>query len=326
MKKHFDNWRAFQLTESIEEELRALNIETYGQLVAFMKKVRSNRRARAGLDQIIDYFTDIAGKGLVTHLVNTYVRKKPPKPQDILRLFGVDADMARIVDNDVEEAFVQKFISAVENSDSVVSQIRLDDPDWSMNRQMRMWLANNYNGRTIEKIKESMSLEDIITDKYSYNSAKTSQHRWSPGRPIVDYHDTAEGRVYTITFPDGTNKADFWPTKESKPGEDLDAFLSRTKDPVQLNLALDPEIIKTIEESALSVLELPISNMYMNGKHITVQLNTDSREHAPEFTRLVQNRWAHSTECLKLEKIGYKVYISTKDKETPGFLLTKQLI
>jgi len=326
MKKHFDNWRAFQLTESIEEELRALNIETYGQLVAFMKKVRSNRRARAGLDQIIDYFTDIAGKGLVTHLVNTYVRKKPPKPQDILRLFGVDADMARIVDNDVEEAFVQKFISAVENSDSVVSQIRLDDPDWSMNRQMRMWLANNYNGRTIEKIKESMSLEDIITDKYSYNSAKTSQHRWSPGRPIVDYHDTAEGRVYTITFPDGTNKADFWPTEESKPGEDLDAFLSRTKDPVQLNLALDPEIIKTIEESALSVLELPISNMYMNGKHITVQLNTDSREHAPEFTRLVQNRWAHSTECLKLEKIGYKVYISTKDKETPGFLLTKQLI
>ena len=92
------------------------------------------------------------------------------------------------------------------------------------------------------------------------------------------------------------------------------------------NESLDPDIIKTIEESTLSVLELPISNMYMDGKHITVQLNTDSREHAPEFTRLVQNRWAHSSECLKLEKMGYKVYISTKDKETPGFLLTKQLI
>lgn len=176
------------------------------------------------------------------------------------------------------------------------------------------------------ELAETLDPEDIIADKYSYNSAKTSQHRWSPGRPIVDYHDTVEGRVYTITFPDGTNKADFWPTEESKPGEDLDAFLSRTKDPVQLNLALDPEIIKTIEESAQNVLELPINNMYMDGKHITVQLNTDSREHAPEFTRLVQNRWAHSAECLKLEKMGYKVYINTKDREIPGISLTKNLM
>ena len=182
------------------------------------------------------------------------------------------------------------------------------------------------NWRKYQKLNESSSLEDIITDKYSYNSAKTSHHRWSPGQPIVDYHDTPGGRVYTITFPDGTENADLWPTRASEPGEDLEAFLSRTKDPIQLNLALDPEIIKTIEESAQNVLEIPINSMYVDGKHITVQLNTDSREHAPEFTRLVQNRWAHSDECLKLEKMGYKVYINTRDRKARGISLTKNLM
>jgi hypothetical protein len=183
-----------------------------------------------------------------------------------------------------------------------------------------------------DEVNESMSPEDIITDKYSYNSAKTSQHRWSPGQPIVDYSDTPDGRVYTITFPDGTDRADFWPTQKSEPGEDLDAFLSRTKNPVQLNLALDPEVIKMIEETTQNVLEIPISKMYAspssNGTHITVQLNTDSREHASNFTRLVQNHWTSSGECVKLEKMGYKVHITTIDREDSltGILITQQIL
>jgi hypothetical protein len=330
MKKHFDSWRKFQkeplIEASVQDYIRSQNLETYGDLVTFMKLVRSKKRSVEGLKVIADWATDIAGKGLVSHLVNTYIRKKPTDPQDFMKLFRIDPKYAAIIDNDVEEAFVQWFMKEVDDDTSNLAQMRLDSEAFDINGVLRRWLASTFDGRTMAALNESMSPEDIITDKYSYNSAKTSQHRWSPGRPIVDYHDTVEGRVYTITFPDGTNKADLWPTEESKPGENLDTFLSRTKDPAQLNLNLDPDIIKTIEESALSVLELPINNMYMDGKHITVQLNTDSREHAPEFTRLVQNRWAHSSECLKLEKMGYKVYISTKDKETPGFLLTKQLI
>ena len=55
---------------------------------------------------------------------------------------------------------------------------------------------------------------------------------------------------------------------------------------LELAEMLDPEIIKMIQESAESVLEIPVHKMYIqpnSKKHITVQLGTNSEEHAPSF-------------------------------------------
>ena len=86
-------------------------------------------------------------------------------------------------------------------------------------------------------LSENISIEDTITDKYSFNSAQSSQHRWGSRQPIIDYIDTLEGRVYTATYPDNTKNSDLWPTRDSKPGEDLETFLNRVEEPIQFNLA-----------------------------------------------------------------------------------------
>ena len=80
-------------------------------------------------------------------------------------------------------------------------------------------------------------IEDAIADA-SFNSAKSSQHRWSPRQPIIDYiFDERNGAwKYTANIPDGTDDADKWPTFSSDPGEDLETFLSRVEEPVQLKL------------------------------------------------------------------------------------------
>jgi len=152
MKLLMENWRKYQ-KELLNENLPS-NVQTYGQLVQWMKTVRSKERGRAGLQAIADEVLspDIPGKGLVMHLYKTYINKEPPEPQDVIKLFGVDPEIAKIVDNDVEEAFVQKFLMAMENPNSAVANIRLDDPNWTMNKTFRDWLANNYQGRTVKKL------------------------------------------------------------------------------------------------------------------------------------------------------------------------------
>ena len=150
MKLLMENWRKYQ-KELLNENLPS-NVQTYGDLVQWMKSVRSKERAKEGLRAIGNTVGDVTGKGLVTHLYKTYIDKTPPSPQDTIKLFGVDPEIAKIVDNDVEEAFVQKFLAAMEDSNSTVANIRLDNPNWTMDYQLRAWLSAHFQGRTVEKL------------------------------------------------------------------------------------------------------------------------------------------------------------------------------
>ena len=84
-------------------------------------------------------------------------------------------------------------------------------------------------------------IEKIIGD-FSFNSAQSSQHRWSPRQPIIDYYfDKRIGNwKFQAAIPDGTNDADKWPrVPEDGTWSDQDVveFLTRVKDnPNQLNL------------------------------------------------------------------------------------------
>jgi len=90
-------------------------------------------------------------------------------------------------------------------------------------------------------------IEDAIADA-SFNSAKSSQHRWSPRQPIIDYvFDERNGAwKYTATIPDASNNANKWPSFSSDPGEDLETFLSRVEEPIQLNLLEQTDIREDI--------------------------------------------------------------------------------
>lgn len=95
-------------------------------------------------------------------------------------------------------------------------------------------------------------IEQAISDA-SFNSAQSSQHRWGRGQPIIDYTDTPDGRRYTATYPDGTENSDLWPSRESKPGEDLETFLKRVEEPIQLNLVENWR--KYVKESELKAIK-----------------------------------------------------------------------
>ena len=64
------------------------------------------------------------------------------------------------------------------------------------------------NPEEVAKALERSTIENAIQDA-SFNSAQSSQHRWSPRQPIVDYNfdDRLGVWAYTASIPDGTNDA-----------------------------------------------------------------------------------------------------------------------
>jgi len=100
-------------------------------------------------------------------------------------------------------------------------------------------LLENWRKHLAETNLTKGDIEDAI-QAASFNSNKSSSHRWSPGQPYIDYWiDENTGKwMFSAGIPDGTTNADNWPKKASKPGESLQAFLKRVEDPTQLNLEL----------------------------------------------------------------------------------------
>jgi hypothetical protein len=77
-------------------------------------------------------------------------------------------------------------------------------------------------------------IDDAIQNA-SFNSSKSSSHRWSVGQPYIDYWiDKSTGEwKFLAGIPDGTPNADNWKKVGSEPGESIQAFLARVKSEAQ---------------------------------------------------------------------------------------------
>ena len=93
----------------------------------------------------------------------------------------------------------------------------------------------------IEALITNSEIEDAIANA-SFNSGQSSQHRWSPRQPIIDYYfdDRIGSWKFQAAIPDGTDKADKWPRVPedgSWSDESVEEFLAQVKEtPYQLNL------------------------------------------------------------------------------------------
>jgi len=92
-----------------------------------------------------------------------------------------------------------------------------------------------YLNETIEPALDKNQIEYIISDKFSFNSAQSSQHRWGYRQPIIDYYfDERIGAwKYKAAIPDGTDKVDKWPKLPADgrwSDENIEEFLTRVKE------------------------------------------------------------------------------------------------
>ena len=180
-------------------------------------------------------------------------------------------------------------------------------------------------------------IEKMIGD-FSFNSAQSSQHRWSPKQPVIDYqfNQRVGGWAYMAAIPDGTNNADNWPKINSKKGEDLKSFLARVENPQQLNLdlneSIDSGVLEKIVESIEKIIEIDVKNVYKSsilseaqGTSVKVQLIGSYTE---KLMEMIKQRWTSSNEREILKEMGYNVEIVPIEFKLDEnyILLTKELL
>lgn len=85
-------------------------------------------------------------------------------------------------------------------------------------------------------------IEDIITDKFSFNSLQGPDHRFTPGQPVVDYDFDGQRNEWKFIawVSSDPKKAKETPDFEIEEDETLEAFLTRVKEaPHQFDLGLE---------------------------------------------------------------------------------------
>ena len=144
------------------------NLETYGDLKKVIKSITINQTAssiKGGVkskasDLVIDAAVEalkltIPGIGLAKHgydiLKKAMSRPDTKKTNTWLDKLDIDDDMSKIIDDTVENGFIQLMTKAIESEPDTKS---LED-DFNMNAKLVDYLKNTYAGRTITGIQEN---------------------------------------------------------------------------------------------------------------------------------------------------------------------------
>ena len=139
-----ENWRKYVLKEVDEP------IETYGQLRNQLQTAISSKKKEAlkgfGIGLVFDALGGAIFKDTATFIKTMYKLPDNKKTGTVLDVFlNVDDDVSAIVDDELENAFLQDFMGTIQ-----------DKPDdekitTSITQKLQDWIASEYNTNTVKK-------------------------------------------------------------------------------------------------------------------------------------------------------------------------------
>lgn len=143
MKLIMENWRT--LTREVEEP-----IETYGQLRNQLQTAIKSKKKSAlkgfGIGLVFDALGGAIFKDTATFIKTMYKLPDNKKTGTVLDVFlNVDDDVSSIIDDNIENAFLQDFMKMVEE--------KPDDEkiDKSITTELQDYVATKFNQTTIKK-------------------------------------------------------------------------------------------------------------------------------------------------------------------------------
>jgi hypothetical protein len=147
-------------------------LKTYGDLKKAIKTISTGQRKEkvggVGIDAIIGQIPIIGNIKTGVDLVRAFVEAPDTKKTKTwLDKLQIDDSMSKIIDNAVENGFIQTISKEIENQqDSKPLEL-----DFNMNQKLVDFLKNNYQGRTVTGIKENqmkkLQLRQLIREEIS---------------------------------------------------------------------------------------------------------------------------------------------------------------
>ena len=139
-----ENWRKYLIKEVDEP------IETYGQLRDQLQTAINSKKKEAlkgfGIGLVFDALGGAIFKDVATFVKTMYKLPDNKKTGTVLDVFlNVDDDVSAIVDDELENAFLQDFMEIIQ-----------DKPDnetisASVTQELQKWIASKYNANTVKK-------------------------------------------------------------------------------------------------------------------------------------------------------------------------------
>ena len=147
----------------------ALNLNTYGDLKKAIKAITLKQKGQAivsqgksfALDQILGLIPGASNAKTTFDFIKAAISKPDTKKTSTwLDKLDVDDNMSKIVDDTVENGFMQAMSAAIDKE----SDDKALESDFNMNAKMVNYLKQQYSGRTIAGITENkeMSLKEYI--------------------------------------------------------------------------------------------------------------------------------------------------------------------
>ena len=153
--KQYIKENIFLLKEvSLKKRIESLNQDsTFGELKSILNAIIKSAKTKKGLEVgkaalgFVPVVGDISGAAEFLLTLKNVADKD--RPNNFLAKFDLDDEVAKIVDNTLEDDFIRELVKKIENiSDSK----KLGD--FSMTEQLKGYLAKNFNSRTITGFSE----------------------------------------------------------------------------------------------------------------------------------------------------------------------------
>jgi hypothetical protein len=136
------------------------NLETYGDLKQLLRSISKRQKGEKiiskgkefALDQILGLVPGASNAKTAFDFIKTFTSKPDTKKTSTwLDKLDIDDDMSKIVDNTVENGFMQAITKAIESEPDTKP---LED-NFNMNAKMVDYLKKTYGGRTVSGIQEN---------------------------------------------------------------------------------------------------------------------------------------------------------------------------
>jgi hypothetical protein len=226
----------------------ANELKTYGDLKAAIKTISTGQRKEkiggVGIDTIIGQIPIVGNIKTGVDLVRAFVEAPDTKKTKTwLDKLQIDDDMSKIIDNAVENGFIQYISKEIENQ----QDSKPLESDFNMNQKLVDYLKNNYKGRTVTGIKENKMKKSQLRQIIREEISKIIEAETAPTQPAVKqtaastaYQKTAQ-KATTVTSKAAQIKSindlpgvfQVWFDSlglKGKPGVSQSAILSKIKD------------------------------------------------------------------------------------------------
>ena len=137
------------------------NLETYGDLKTLINNISKQQKGdkiiskgkEFALDQVLGLIPGASNAKTAFDFIKTAISKPDTKKTNTwLDKLDIDDDMSKIIDDTVENGFMQAMANSIEAEPNTKT---LED-DFNMNAKMVAYLKSTYDGRTVTGIQENI--------------------------------------------------------------------------------------------------------------------------------------------------------------------------